>query len=111
MKKGYIVAVVLVFAFALVAQAASTYQELFFRGCVEKKIAQCQRKSDLATSQKKHVSAAGIKARDQLIFFQNNKERLVNEMVTQEIPMSRTKVDYFLIRTYTDQTRGLASTE
>ncbi len=113
MRKTCAISVVLViaFAFALVVQADSDYQEMFFKGYVEKKIAQCQRKSDMANSSRKNVSAAGMKARDQLIFYQNNKERLVNEMIRQEVPMNRHNVEYFLIKSYTEQTRSFASSE
>ncbi len=108
MRKTFAITVALVVAFALVAQAAPLYQEMFFRDCMEKKIEQCQRKSELANSERKNVSAAGVKARDQLIFYQNNKERLVNEMIRQGVPTNRHKVEYFLIKTYMDQTTGFA---
>ncbi len=108
MRKAFAITVVLVVAFALVAQAAPLYQEMFFRNILEKKIEQCQRKSELATSGRKNVSEAGMKARDQMIFYQNNRDRLVNEMVRQEVPINRYEAEYFLIKSYSDQTRGLA---
>jgi hypothetical protein len=72
----------------------------FYKSCLEQKIAQCQRKARLVHSRGDHLKAYGEKSREKAVFYQENKERLVESMVDQGIPKKQYKIDYVLLHTY-----------
>lgn len=72
----------------------------FYNSCLEQKIAQCQRKAQFVHSRGDHLKAYGEQSRQKALFYQTNKEKLIESMVDQGIPKKQYKIDYVLLHAY-----------
>ncbi len=88
---------------------SSTAKSTFFRNGIEAKIARCERKSDLLSKKGKSQEAAAQKSRQESMFLEINKERLLRELVENNVPLKGYAVDYFLIRAYVNKSNGIAN--
>lgn len=106
MRKGSILVIMLLFAFAFSVNAEQFKKETFFRNCIEAKISRSEHKCDLSASRVVHVAATAKKGCNEQVFLENNKEKLTREMVAKNIPMKCHAVDYYLIKAYSAGERG-----
>lgn len=66
------------------------------------KIHRCEGKRCLAHSRGERVRLEGEKASRMAVFYRNNQERLVSEMLEKDIGRSVARIDQFLITAYRD---------
>lgn len=72
--------------------------EAFYAACVDQKIAQCEGKVRLAGCSSETLRSCGENATTQVTFYSQNKQKLIAEMMRQDIGLSKVKADYFLIK-------------
>ena len=77
---------------------APVYQTL-----IEKEIARCGHKLNLVNSRGENLRAYGRKAADQVVFYRQNKQQLVREMVEESVGMQSYRINYFLIKAFKTQ--------
>ena len=91
------------------SNADSMPLESYYNDYITKKIFKCERIALMANSKSKYIQR-WAKMRDlQAKFFRNNREKLVNDMVAQNIQMKPYKVDYFLIKAFLNAHPKLAA--
>ena len=85
----------------LTAQSESKDQlKKFYRNCIEKKISNCKAKTALKNSRSENLQMKANLAQKQLIFFTNNKNELIDEMIDQQIGYKQYKVEHYLNRRF-----------
>lgn len=108
-KASIILAVLSAVVIFFMAGAKNGSVEIFLRGCLDHKIAQCERKSawigSMGFSQKKHGEAS----LDQMNFYRNYKEDLIDRMIEQNIGKDLQKAEYFMIKAYKDYSNSRRS--
>ena len=78
----------------------STNLESFYAACIDQKIAQCEGKVRLAGCSSETLRSCGEDATTQLTFYAQNKQKLIAQMMTQDIGFNETKAEYFLIKAH-----------
>lgn len=74
--------------------------EAFYAACIDQKIAQCQGKVRLADCSSENLRSCGEDAATQLAFYTQHKQKLIADMMAQDIGYSRAKADYLLIKAH-----------
>jgi hypothetical protein len=87
---------------ALPAWADPGVQAAFYNDCITQRIINCQKKVELSGSNSPCMkNCARLNAR-QAKFLEQHRDRLVKEMMTQNVRMEPYVVDYYLITTFFD---------
>ena len=95
---GSLVLVAAVFGAALAADQSVSNDQLvkYYESCITKKIYNCNARAVLKTSRSFNLRRKAELSTKQVIFFTTNKNKLINEMVDQEIGQKHYKVEYYL---------------
>jgi len=83
----------------VLADDASRLED-FYAACVDQKIVQCRLKIRLADCSSENLRSCGEEAKTQAFFYTQNKQRLIAEMIQQDIGYSKSKADYLLIKAH-----------
>ncbi|SMC23314.1 hypothetical protein SAMN02746041_01690 [Desulfacinum hydrothermale DSM 13146] len=75
-------------------------QDAYYRECVDKRIANCNRKANLAHSVGCHLRECARKAQEEAAYLKANRERLIREMKADNVETVEYKVNYRLIRAF-----------
>lgn len=108
MKKSRIFAVLFALVILLGAalvNAQTNQQEDFYNACIVAKISQCQTKASFDESRSAFLSGYAEVNHKQAVFYRNNKEQLLENMMNQDLPLKTHRVEYFLIKAFFDQNR------
>ena len=100
-KFGCLITLVLFMSFAgvagVAAQSESNAQMVqYYENCVLKKIYNCNAKTVLKTSRSVNLRQKADLSARQVIFYTNNKNILIDEMIEQGIDRKQYKVDRYL---------------
>jgi len=115
MRTKGVVWIVVCTAFAFLSVAPPTFAEespqaAFYRQCIQEKITQCAQKANvLAACKSTNMRDQGVKVKEQADFFQLNLDRLVQEMVDQNVASKKYKVSYFLNTVYAKSAGSVSS--
>jgi len=74
--------------------------ESYYKDCITKKIAKCERIAIMINSKSECIQRCAKNNSLKAKFFKNNKDKLVHAMVAQNVEMKPFKVDYFLIKAF-----------
>ena len=68
----------------------------YYKDYISKCISKNQSKTALQTSKSKNLRSCGILSKQKVIFLTNNQNKLVNEMVENQIGSKPYKIEYYL---------------
>lgn len=113
MKKSIVLkvfaAVVLLNAALVCAQLS---QEDFYNTCIDKRIAECEVKASLEDSQSPNLLRLGVINRDQAAYYKENREELIQQMLSTHLETKAHAVDHFLIKAFfTEYPHAVASSQ
>lgn len=92
-----VLVVAVIGAASVAAQSLSKAQLVgYYDNCITKKITNCNAKTVLKTSRSANLRRKSRLATNQVTFFTSNRNKLINEMVEQEIGQKHYKVDHYL---------------
>ena len=77
----------------------------FYENCITKKIYNCNAKTVLKTSRSVNLRQKADLSKRQVIFFTSNKNRLINEMIEQDIGQKDYKVERYLNKRFYEVSR------
>lgn len=95
-----IVSVCTMLVLASFSQANNLILESYYKDCITKKVAKCERIAAMINSKSECIRRCAKINSLKTKFFKNNKDELVHAMVTQNVGMKPYKVDYFLIKAF-----------
>lgn len=89
---------------------AQTSREDFYNACIDKRIAECEIKASLDDTQSSHLLQLIVTNRDEAVFYKDNRDELVKQMLARNLETKTHAVDHFLIRAFfAEYPRALAS--
>ena len=89
-------------------QTAIATPESYYNQCVDKKIAKLERQGEMVDSWSACVRGCAEVKILKANFFRTHREELVREMVALKVEMKPYKVDYFLIKAFSNANLKLA---
>jgi len=74
----------------------------FYNNCIVKKISKCQSKSIMLTSKSDNLREYALLGSQKAIFYTNEKDRLIKEMMEREVDLKEYQVEYYLNKRYNE---------
>jgi len=96
----FIIAAIGVLCSALPAWANPETQAAFYNDCITQRIHNCHKKAMLKTSKSPCLKDCARINALQARFLQQNREKLVNDMLADNVKLKTYAVDYYLITTF-----------
>jgi len=97
-----VISVGLVLLCCLSSAHADEYSLDYYSRCINRKIAQCDLKTRLVTSQGENLSRYGVDALRQATYYRDVRGLLVAQMIKEEMGRDRHRINYFLIKAYAE---------
>lgn len=74
----------------------------FYNHCIVKEISKCQSKSIMLTSSSDNLREYALLKSQKAVFYENEKNRLIKEMIEREIELKDYQVQYYLNKRFNE---------